>query len=71
MPYSVGSTTTKFSISVKKEKMSKDKTSQVSCHLKKEESKNNNSHSADPMDVYWEKLRMDCQFRSGQKPATD
>lgn len=38
-------------------------------HSSKE--RGNSSDPLDPMDAYWEKLRMDGQFSRWQKPATD
>jgi hypothetical protein len=34
-------------------------------------SRSSHRDKADPMAVYWEKLRMDGQFGRWQKPATD
>lgn len=50
--------------------MQKGQTQKTSTDIYREE----RSHHSNPltsMDAYWEKLRMDCQFSSGQKPATD
>jgi hypothetical protein len=50
--------------------MQKGQTKKNSTNIYRGE-RSNNSNSLASMDAYWEKLRMDCQFSCGQKPATD
>ena len=50
--------------------MQKDQTKETSTHDCSKE-RSDSCHAPDPMDPYWEKLRLDCQFSRWQKPATD
>lgn len=50
--------------------MHKDQAEKTGAHYCSKE-RGNSGDAPDPLDPYWEKLRMDGQFSRWQKPATD
>lgn len=70
-PYSVGSTRIELWLTAKeKEKMQTNQKKKISSYDHPQEWRDS-CNTPDPMDPYWEKLRVDGQFSRWQKPATD